>query len=247
MVPSLVGGIVSGSISSIAIAPCMTIIDMSIIISQIHGKPLFTTLRQTGYDFITRNRPWNPSLSIMNKVYTSTYVTANVTESLCNHYGIDWRLPTTIATTSVNVVAIACKDSAYARLSRQHTLAFPKLSYGLFALRDGITILSSFVVKHTVAEYLYTEYGCSRPCAELTASLCVPMAAQIVSTPIHIYAIDIHRVATDTTASRLSTIQKCYYHVCLGRMLRIIPAFGVGGYLNDQMKHRLTQTFLKNE
>jgi hypothetical protein len=217
----------------------MTIIDTAIIQSQLKRKPLLTSLRQTGYNFIHRKQPWNPSLSVMNMVYTSTYITANITESLCKHFDVDWKLPTTVATSVVNVIAIAYKDREYARLThhQQHYhQSFPKLSYGMFALRDGITILSSFVVKHNVSDYLQTEFGYSQFSAELIASFCVPMAAQIVSTPIHIYAIDIHRVPWDTFCNRLRTMTSCYSSVCMGRMLRIIPAFGVGGYINDRLK-----------
>ena len=35
---------------------------------------------------------------------------------------------------------------------------------------------------------------------------------------------------------RMQAVSKGYASVCSGRVLRIIPAFGVGGFLNDMVK-----------
>lgn len=35
---------------------------------------------------------------------------------------------------------------------------------------------------------------------------------------------------------RMQAISKGYASVCSGRVLRIIPAFGIGGFLNDCVK-----------
>ena len=37
-------------------------------------------------------------------------------------------------------------------------------------------------------------------------------------------------------ANRMAEIGKGYFSVSFGRMLRIIPAFGVGGYINDVIR-----------
>jgi hypothetical protein len=34
----------------------------------------------------------------------------------------------------------------------------------------------------------------------------------------------------------MKEVAKGYMSVCSGRVMRIIPAFGVGGYLNDRVK-----------
>jgi len=39
-----------------------------------------------------------------------------------------------------------------------------------------------------------------------------------------------------SAASRLAEVSKGYFSVCSGRILRIIPAFGLGGFINDMIK-----------
>ena len=58
-------------------------------------------------------------------------------------------------TSIVNCAAIAWKDKEYAKFYQTKSTAnFPKISYGLFALRDGLTIVSSFNLKHKARHVL---------------------------------------------------------------------------------------------
>lgn len=45
-------------------------------------------------------------------------------------HGIDYKIPTAVATSAVNVVAIALKDKAFARMMSKEPAAFPLASYG---------------------------------------------------------------------------------------------------------------------
>ena len=60
---------------------------------------------------------------------------------------MDYRVPTAVATSIVNCAAIAWKDREYAKMCAQAAKNFPIASYGLFAIRDGLTVTSSFVLK----------------------------------------------------------------------------------------------------
>jgi hypothetical protein len=152
--------------------------------------------------------------------------------SKCNSFGIDYRFLTAFATSLVNIFAIAYKDKEYAKLySNKNTTSFPKTSYGLFALRDSLTITSSFVIKHDFISYLEKSFQMSHNNADLIASFTIPMAAQVISTPVHVLALDIYGRPNATFSQRTEHILKCNRSVCLGRILRIIPAFGVGGFL----------------
>lgn len=64
------------------------------------------------------------------------------------------QVPTAVATSTVNVAAIAYKDRAYASLTSGRAAVFPLSSYGLFAMRDGLTVVSSFVLKNSVRDTL---------------------------------------------------------------------------------------------
>ncbi len=52
-----------------------------------------------------------------------------------------------MATSLTNIVAIAYKDREFARMQAKTPASFPKLSYLLMGLRDGMTVTSSFVLK----------------------------------------------------------------------------------------------------
>lgn len=76
----------------------------------------------------------------MFKVYGATYLTANLTEAVCHDMGVEASVPTVVLTTIVNCAAIAWKDMEYSKFYNTKSMAnFPKISYGLFALRDGLT------------------------------------------------------------------------------------------------------------
>ena len=52
-----------------------------------------------------------------------------------------------MATSLVNICAIAYKDREFARMCAKTPAVFPLGSYALFAMRDGLTVTSSFVLK----------------------------------------------------------------------------------------------------
>ncbi len=62
-------------------------------------------------------------------------------------HGIDYKVPTAIATSVTNIIGVAAKDQAFARMMSKAPTSFPMSSYVLFALRDGLTVTSTFVLK----------------------------------------------------------------------------------------------------
>lgn len=225
----------SALVSSSIVSPIMTTIDTAVIKSQFHRMTLPQAYTETVKDYLNGTLKFKKPFYTMNIVYTSTYATANLTECFCKSHGIDYKAPTLVATSLVNVATIAYKDREYAKLFNQPERTFPKLSYGLFALRDAMTIGASFIVKKDAIQYL-EKRGWSHNLADLTASFLVPMSAQLFSTPIHIWSFDIYQRPTDTWKQRWDHMVRLYPSVCLGRMIRIIPAFGIGGYINDMIR-----------
>lgn len=53
-------------------------------------------------------------------------------------HGIDYKIPTALCTSFVNVVAIAMKDKAFARMMSKEPAAFPAASYGACMGVDGL-------------------------------------------------------------------------------------------------------------
>jgi len=230
----------AGTTAAVVVAAPMTIIDKAIIRAQFRKTSLTHATTSLSRELFTGVTPWNPALNIMFKVYGATYLTANLTEAICHDMGVEASTPTAVLTSLVNCAMIAWKDKEYSKFYQTKNMDnFPKISYGLFAIRDGLTIISSFNLKHKARHVLQDEYGYSHNQAELIASFGVPMFAQLFSTPAHILALDIFDNPVSTMKNRMSAIAKGYFSVCSGRVLRIIPAFGMGGYINDWVNEKL--------
>ncbi len=225
-----------GVSSSLVISPIMTIIDTAVIKTQATKSTLKQAIQESVTDYMSKKMSFKKPFSVMFFVYASTYSTANLTEYGCKEYGLDYRLPTFLATSLVNVTTISYKDKVYAKLFEQKPKYFPKLSYGLFALRDSMTIGSSFILKKNLTHYLdpYMPHNT----ADFISSLVLPMTAQLFSTPIHILAIDYYQRPHVKAKERIHLIKTLYASICSGRVLRVIPAFCAGGFLNDMLRDR---------
>ena len=119
-------------------------------------------------------------------------------------------------------------------------MVFPKISYGLFAVRDVMTISSSFIFKKDFTIFLHNYMPNNT--ADFFASLTLPIVvcSQTISTPIPIFAIDIYQRPLVNFTDRLKKKKKVMYSsVCTGRVIRVIPAFCIGGFINDMLRNRL--------
>lgn len=226
-----------GLTSSLLVSPIMTIIDSSIIRSQLNKMDFKTSLLQTSSDYVNKNICFKRPFGVMLLVYSSTYSTANLVELFCKKNKIDYKIPTLIATSTVNICTIAYKDKEYARMFNNVHNIFPKKSLGLFAIRDMLTISSSFVYKKDFTTWLH-KYMPNNT-ADLIASITLPIAAQIISTPLHILAIDIYQRPFYNFSDRIQNIKVMYKSVCIGRVIRVLPAFCLGGFINDMLRNRL--------
>lgn len=205
----------------------MTVIDRAIIRSQLYKVPLWQAKAALTRGLATGRVRWNPALSVMTIVYGTTYLTANLTDVACPS-------AKDALTSAVNCSLVAWKDREYARLYLGASRSFPMLSYLFFGLRDGLTIVSSFRLKHRARHWLQEEHDFAHHHAELIASLVVPASAQFVSAPLHIIGVDLcDRPHNTTFTDRLDAVRRGYASVCAGRVLRILPAFGLGGCVND--------------
>jgi hypothetical protein len=75
-----------------------------------------------------------------------------------------------------------------------------------------------------------------RPSADAMAQLVTPVSMQILSTPLHLLGLDLYNRQAATTAERRVFIGREYVKTVLARMARILPAFGVGGVVNKQIR-----------
>lgn len=225
-----------GLTSSLVVAPFMTIIDSSIIKSQLNKIEFKKAIIETSSDYLNKKNSFVKPFGIMFFVYSSTYSTANLVEYYCKKNNIDYKIPTILATSLVNVCTIAYKDKEYSKIFNNGYNKFPRISYGLFAIRDMMTIYSSFIFKKDFVNFLHKYIPANT--ADFISSLILPISAQILSTPIHIVAIDLYQRPNTNNPDRISNIKKMYNSVCTGRIIRVIPAFCIGGFINDMLRNR---------
>jgi hypothetical protein len=126
----------------------------------------------------------------------------------------------------------------------------PLLSYALFATRDSMTIFASFNLPPAIAPRLLD----LPPSAQKrlsgilstesrrnnTAQFFAPAAMQLISTPIHLLGLDLYNRQGDISMTRrFARITRDWAVSALARMCRIIPAYGVGGVVNANMRKSL--------
>jgi hypothetical protein len=224
----------AGATSSLLVSPIMALLDLSILKSQLSKQTLGTSLTENIHYYTIQKKQFIRPFGIMNVVYMSTYCTANLTELACKSVNVDYKIPTLLTTSAVNIATIMYKDNEYAKLLKNSKKQFPLTSNILFAARDMSTILTCFIWKKDMIEYLdnYMLHNKS----EIIASILMPCLIQIFSTPLHIVAVDVYERPTATMVDRIKHIPLVYKSVLTGRMMRAFPAFGIGGFINDMLR-----------
>lgn len=192
-------------------------------------------------------------------VYFATYATANLLDS---SYAAKNNLPLStqsststklICTTAVSTTTCIYKDGRLARIfgSAAKSARVPLRSYALFTLRDAVTIHASFTLPVAVAPRLaqfastsklgyYFEALKSESISLKTSQMALPAITQFLTTPIHLLGLDYHnnRGRIDFR-NRVSTILNGVRVAIPLRILRIVPAFGVGNVVNTSMREAL--------
>lgn len=229
--------IASALLCSSVVSPVMMVMDTAILRSQFEKLNIWQSYRITWNDYKTGKIAYSRPLGIMNGVYFGTYVSANLTELYCKENHIEnKRLAIFSVTSLINILAITYKDKAYLQMFEKRILHLPRSSYLLFMMRDCLTVGSTFVLKKDVMESLHKDYQWSYAVADFMASFTVPIMAQFVSTPLHIVSYDLCQHPSRTWIQRLQHISHLYWPVCAGRILRVIPSFCCGSYLNDMLR-----------
>jgi len=244
LINDYISGILAGLISSSIISPFMTLIDLSIIKSQIENIKLHKSTLITFKKFLNSKHSLCKFIklnNIMFDVYSATYITYNLTKQTNNEF------LTLALTTFVNSVSIIYKDikfNKFINIKKSPLLKSKSLiPYFLFGLRDMITVYSCFNSNKFLIDNLSNNnylLNKNKNLNEFIISLGTPAFAQIFSTPIHILAFDILNCKDAMLSQRLKSIKINYKNILTGRIIRVIPAFGIGSYLNSRLMEQIT-------
>lgn len=142
------------------------------------------------------------------------------------------------------------KDRNFARMfGTGPARPVPLPIFALFATRDAMTIMFSFNIPPRIAPYMPTNPLMSK---ESSAQFLAPTACQLLSTPLHLFGLDLYNRGKAANGAKLKwgdrwkMIKKNYVQSAAARMCRIIPAFGFGGVANTGVRRSLMERIERN-
>ena len=188
-----------------------------------------------------------PTFGAVCIVYSATYIAANTITTYCEINNHDSYYPKLLGTTAVNMGFGILKDRYFAQVfNKKAPPVFPLASWGLFCIRDLITIGAGFNFPKIASTFLQqNEIIHSSEYADKLSQIIVPMSVQLFLTPIHVLSLDIFNRINQTFKSRVIYIQGIYLETVSIRMGRVLCAYGIAGVTNKHLKELLRFQFIK--
>ncbi|ORX92688.1 hypothetical protein K493DRAFT_303159 [Basidiobolus meristosporus CBS 931.73] len=237
-------------VSSTFVSPLVAIIDKSVVSNASGRQSLGEGLKAGLKDLFTAPHKFfrQPTFMIMFAVYSGTYAIANWTETICNHYDQPWQFPKFVTSSIANIGLSLLRDKLLAQWfgSSAKARPLPPLSYGCFVARDCLTIAASFNLPPAIAPWLQKQVGWTRDNCEIAAQLITPVGVQFLSTPLHLTGLDLYNRPGIAAAQRIAFLKKETGPTTAIRMVRILPAFSLGGVANKWMRMRGKEYFREN-
>ncbi|KAI5199130.1 hypothetical protein E4T39_06454 [Aureobasidium subglaciale] len=248
----LAADVASAASAAALVAPVITAIDKAIIENasgrQTLGRSLrdsFATLALRPHQFL-----FSKPFALIFALYGGTYITANILDTSASTVKSKPASTTTsgpakfLATSSANLSLCLYKDSKFAKLFGAATSTprpIPGPSYALFAVRDCLTVFASFNVPPLLAPMLPMSESMQKHVSAVSAAqFLAPAAVQLISTPLHLLGLDLYnRDGSLGARERMIKVRKDWLKSSFARMARIVPAFGVGGVVNTNVRASL--------
>jgi hypothetical protein len=185
-------------------------------------------------------------------LYGGTYFTANTLDTATSTVK---NKPATLVTSgtmkfaassTANVGLCLFKDQAFARLFGPGgpPRPVPLPSYVLFTLRDCLTIFASFNVPPLLGPVISRNMSAEIQkglSGQTIAQFLAPASVQLISTPMHLLGLDLYNRGSKGVSwgDRWAIVKKNWAVSAAARMCRIVPAFGVGGVVNANVRRNL--------
>ena len=184
-------------------------------------------------------------------LYAGTYFAANGSESLCALSGVAKAGPQLAAATSTNMALCVAKDRAFARLfGTIAPTSLPAASYALWLGRDLASMYFFFTLPPLLAAAIASFFlkknddptNQKASTASSAARFLSPVAAQLVTTPLHLMGLDFYNRRLAKPADRIAFLRREFPVTLTARVARIMPAYSLGGVLNAYIRTNLTSS-----
>lgn len=244
--------VMSASVAGGLVAPIICAIDKAIIENASGKRPMLPSLRASFSSLLFRPHRFLTSkpFALIFALYSGTYITANSLDTFKST--VQDKPPSTttsgpakfFATSAANLSLCLYKDSQFTKIfGAVSPRPIPPVTYALFAARDCLTIFASFNLPPIIAPSLPLSAEMERYVSRAsTAQFLAPAAIQLVSTPFHLLGLDIYnRNGNTTLKQRFAKVRADWLTSSFARMCRIVPAFGVGGVVNKNVREAMME------
>jgi hypothetical protein len=98
---------------------------------------------------------------------------------------------------------------------------------------------SAFTLPPILGKKIEENMNISADNALRIAQISTPVLTQIVATPFHLLGLSLYNRPSISMEERLTQIKKICFETTILRMLRFLPAFGIGGVINIELRKYL--------
>ncbi|KAK0284934.1 hypothetical protein LTR35_000270 [Friedmanniomyces endolithicus] len=232
------------------VAPLITMIDKAIIENASGKRKMMDSLRASFSTLLLRPHRFLTSkpFALILMLYTGTYLAANTLDTFKSTINNKAASSTTsgatkfAATSAANLSLCLYKDSQFTKMfGTVSARPVPSVTYALFAARDCLTIFASFNLPPILAPKMPLSESAEKYISRASAAqFLAPAAIQLISTPFHLLGLDLYNRNGGTAFSdRLRKVRVDWLKSSIARMCRIVPAFGLGGVVNNGLRVKL--------
>ena len=236
---ALAGDLISAMCASFTVSPVVSTMDRAIAKNAAGTMGLWPALGEGLMELL--RKPISGTCSLPTRwlmlVYTATFFGANSGGTLSEYLGINAMLPVLFGSTAGNMSPGIMKDAAFAKMyGATAPRPMPRSVYAMFVTRDVLAMAFVFNLPTLISPIIKERSGLNEKRATLACQLSTPVISQVFSTPLHLLGFIKYNQPDAGAGKLLRELGEKYPSVVSLRMLRIIPAFSVGGVVNREMR-----------
>lgn len=213
-------GVGSAIVASGCVTPFVLTIDKAVVQAAAGTMKLGPALVAGVVDLVKKpgKMLFSIPLGLVWGVYAATYIAANSIDVYNERKALSAGKASMVklaGTTVVNMSASLIKDVTFAKMfgakdagkeagkaASSVARRVPLATYGIFLLRDTLTIAGGFTVPPIMSGLIHNSTGWEKKKTDKVAQLVSPMAMQLICTPTHLLALNMYNVEKATVAER---------------------------------------------